>query len=173
VGITGIRGCLGVVYKGAHALYAIHIPPDIDSNVDAKGGRDFAEYIVSIEQNPGKGELFFFVNGGNRSTVEAEAKAIRTILKKPATKIYRIMEHLGATGNFKLDGKSVAIMVKNTIGGLEMTYKHVPDNDWVVGGKSEMQQYANKPHYKGNKVPNDLVAGWYPVDKNNCTITKL
>jgi hypothetical protein len=175
VGITGITGCMGVVYKGIRALYAVHIPDNTQWN--AIGGQDFASYVARIEPKPGKGELFAFLNGNNRTGAPDEVKAIRAILEKPKTTIYRIVTNLGPNSG-KENAASVAIVVKHVHGGLEMLYK--PDGNcvWANTGRHEVAQYRANDGFKGNKVPSDLdplwaPAGWYPVNKTNCTVKKL
>src|SRR5690242_9000957 len=96
VGITSIRGCIGCVYVGSGALYAIHIPPQTLEK-QLLGGAEFANYIMHGPDKSRKkqGELHVFVNGTNRIEVKEEVRAMRRILKKPAATVYRIMNHLG------------------------------------------------------------------------------
>lgn len=175
VGITGIVGCMGVIYKGLGTLYAVHIPDN--SQWNAKGGEVLADFVLNNENNPGKGEMFVFLNGTNRPNAEDEVKAIYFKLKKPATTLCRIMKNLGekSGGNF---ADSVAIVVRQIIGGLQQLYKPDAQCGWKDGGSPETGQYRANDAFKGNKVPKDLEPewspnGWYPVDEKNCTVKKL
>ncbi len=96
VGITGIRGCMGIIYVGTGAMYAVHIPPDHDDV--QKGARvQFETLVKNNEAAVGKGHgyLFAFVNGSNRTDAADEMKDMKKRLNSPPTSVYRIMKHLG------------------------------------------------------------------------------
>jgi hypothetical protein len=68
VGITGIRGCMGVIYVGAGSIYSIHIPPG--GRAETMGaGKTFVTWVKNQQQKVGKGHgyLFSFSNGRERS----------------------------------------------------------------------------------------------------------
>ena len=85
------------------------------------GGAEFANYVMQgPDQHTKKdGELHVFVNGRERAEAEDEARAMRNILKKPITKVYRIMNHLGPnSGGYGAD--SVSVMAKRVVTSLFM-----------------------------------------------------
>src|SRR5262245_7828358 len=80
VGITGMLGCMGVVYKGAQALYAVHIPDHTQSK--AAGAAAFAQFVGHFEliTTRKSGDLFIFINGKNRPSAEEEARNLKSLL---------------------------------------------------------------------------------------------
>jgi hypothetical protein len=177
VGITGIRGCIGCVYVGQSAIYAIHIPPQTLEKQQA-GAAEFANYVLhGPDKKTGtEGQLHVFVNGKNRNEAEEEARALRSKLNQPVTKVYRIMKHLGPkSGTDSAD--AVSILVKRVASSLNMTYKHVPDDNWDAGGKEKIGCYDKR--FEGSfgdaVVPNDaeLANGWHQVDASNCSILQI
>lgn len=172
VGITGILGCMGVAYKGESALYAVHIP-DNNPQANAKGGRIFAKFVRQYDNyKKGKGELFVFVNGKNRTTAEDEARALKGLLNARRANVYRIMQNLGP-GSGGFSAPSASIMVRNN-GNLALLYKHVPDDQYIQGGRGPVGQYQANSGFLGNVVPSDWAdpQGWYTMNGTNCNITK-
>jgi len=179
VGITGIRGCLGVVYIGNGSMYAIHIPPAHDDE-QKLGRKAFETFVKNNEQNVGNGSgyLFAFVNGKNRTGVVDEMKDMKKRLKSPPTAIYRIMKHLGPdSGGYSAD--SVVIMVErwhastDNPSGCLMWYKRNDAVNWVGGGANESGQYKDRPSFKGDEVPDEFNAHWWRMDDMTCTITTV
>lgn len=173
VGITGIIGCIGVVFRGSRNLYAIHVPPR-NQEVNALGGQAFATFVGTKEgARTNEGELLVFVNGRNRSSAEEEARAIMSQLKPTVTKVYRIMKNLGpGSGGFSAD--PVTIWVKNVIGGIKIMYKRVPDQGWTAGGKGKEGRYGPDPTFDSiDQVPTDLMSGWHDVDDKNCSVVRI
>ncbi len=181
-GITGIRGCMGFIYVGQAALYAIHIP-DTAADVMKAGGKAFGTWVKHQEQNVGKGRLFAFANGTNRTlagyyTGEEQAKDIKKSLGSPPTVLYRIMKHLG-TGSGGLMADSVAIMLERVHAsagnpsGCAIWYKRNDAITWVSGGTHESGQYKVDARYQGDAVPSDLQAHWWRASELNCTVTTI
>src|SRR5262245_31567364 len=96
VGITGMLGCMGVVYKGAQALYAVHIPDHTQTK--AAGAAAFAQFVGHFELITTRkcGDLFIFINGKNRPSAEEEARNLKSLLNAKKATLYRIMRHLGS-----------------------------------------------------------------------------
>jgi hypothetical protein len=155
VGITGIRGCMGVVYSGATRLYAIHIPPMGDST-NALGASKFAEYVKGHEpKDASPGDLFFFVNGTNRPNANSEAHNLKDLLKPKTATLFRIMTGLGKGSGGSQAEHSPSILVTNR-GSVNLRYKCVPDDQYIDGGATEAGQYLGQQGGMGsNKVPSD------------------
>ncbi len=179
VGITGIRGCMGVVYVGAASMYAVHIPHNSD-DLNKLGGETFVGWVKNQETNLGKrsGYLFAFVNGKNRSDAKDEVSAIKKGLKSPPTTLYRILKHLGSnSGGFGAD--SVAIMVDRVHtsplapSGCLLYYKRNDDVTWIGGGSHESGQYKLDSRYQGDAVPSDVRGGWRRFNNDNCSSTPI
>jgi hypothetical protein len=178
-GITGIRGCMGIIYVGAGASYAIHIPPDHD-DVQKQAREAFETFVKNNENAVGKGQghLFAFVNGSNRTDAADELKDMKKRLNSPPTSVYRIMKHLGQESG-KLGADSVVIMLErvhasaSNPGGCAMWYKRADAVTWVAGGSAEDGQYKVRVAFQGNEVPSDLNAHWWRMSQDNCTIKTI
>jgi hypothetical protein len=178
VGITGIRGCMGIVYIGGASMYALHIPPDSD-DVQKMARVDFEAFVKNNEPvAKGSGYLFAFVNGKNRPSAVDEMKDMKKRLNAPPTIIYRMMKHLGQdSGGFGAD--SVAIMLErwhastDNPSGCLIWYKRNDDITWVGGGARESGQYKPRPAYQGDEVPSEFNAHWWRMDGLNCTIANV
>lgn len=186
VGITGIRGCMGVIYVGAGSMYAIHIP-DNGRDMNMQAGKQFVTWVKNQGQAVGKGHghLFGFANGINRSfstanysSAEEEVRAIKKGLNAPPTLLYRIMKHLGVNSG-KDSADSAAIMLERVHStganpsGCAIWYKRNDDIKWVGGGARETAQYKVDPRYQGDGVPSDLNAHWWRMSGDNCNIIKI
>jgi len=173
VGITGIRGCLGAVYKGAHALYAVHIPPT-SAQVHANAAQTFAGWVRQFENNTErKGDLWVFINGKNRSSAEEEAKYLKSQLNAKHATLYRLMQNLGPdSGGY--DAHPASILVRQGA-NVDLLYKHVPSDQYVAGGRSEVGQYMARAAYQGNLVPPDHAnpVGWHIIDGTNSVRVKI
>lgn len=187
VGITAIRGCIGVIYVGKASMYAVHIP-DNGLAENKRAGEVFSDWVRNQEGKVGRkqGHLFVFANGANRSfdgkkdsSAETEAKAIKKALEKPPTTVYRIMRNLGPnSGTFNAD--SVAIMLRrahesaSNPGGCVIRYKRDGGKiEWVDRGKKESGQYKIDARFSGTQIPSDIVAGWLLANKSNCSIKRV
>lgn len=187
VGITGIVGCIGVIYVGQGNMYAIHIPDGgADENLHA--GKVFSTWVKNQQGAVGKGHghLFVFVNGTNRSvsmkgvsTAEQEAKAIKKALKSPPTVVYRLMKNLGP-GSGGAGANSAAIMLERVhvsetspTGCIAWYKQDFNKITWVNGGKAETAQYKVRQAYQGAKVPSDLSSGWWRVSDITATATVI
>lgn len=187
VGISGIVGCLGVIYVGQGAMYAIHIP-DGGAVENKAAGQTFTTWVTHQQQNVGKGHgsLFLFANGTNRSiskngfsSAEDEAKDIKKALKSPPTTLYRLMKHLGP-GSGGQSASSGAIMMErvhvtaSNPSGCAIWYKQDFNNiTWVNGGKAETGQYKARSNFQGTKVPSDIESHWWRADDTNCTLISI
>jgi hypothetical protein len=175
VGITGIRGCLGAVFATANRLYAVHIPP-MDAQRDLAGAMAFVGMIVGTEgANHPAGNLYLFVNGTNRTQADNEARTIKDALGGPPTAVYRIMTNLGA-GSGGLGADAVTVKVQRGA-GMNLSYKHVPDDQWVAGGNAKTGCYypALDGTFGDAKVPNggQLGAGWFQMSTATCHIRRI
>jgi hypothetical protein len=183
-GITGIRGCLGIIYVGAAAMYALHIP-DNGPDANKAAGKVFVKWVKNQGEAVGKGHgyLFAYANGRNRSlkgyyTAEEQATDIKKGLGSPPTILYRIMRHLGP-GSGGMQADSVAIMLervhasKSNPTGCISWYKQNDPITWISGGTNEAGQYKMDPRYQGDKVPSDLEAHWWLASDVNCTLTTI
>lgn len=170
VGITGIVGCMGVIYVGQASIYAVHIPNN-SATLDAKGGKDFADWVTNQETHVGKGHghLFAFCNGANRPTAKDEVKAIKKALNGPPTALYRINKNLGtASGTSSAEAAVIMLervhVTQREPEGCAIWYKSNNKITWTAGGKSESGQYKTMSAFTGAQVPNDLNAGWWLMD---------
>jgi hypothetical protein len=182
IGVTGIVGCIGVVFVGHASMYAIHIP-DNGPAVNYAAGKTFADWVKNSEQNTKAGYLLTFSNGTNRSmsgknfsTTEDETAAIKKLLKGPTTTIYRIKKHLGPNSG-GASANSAAIMIdrvhpsaSNPSGAVPWFKQDFGKITWVPGGSAETAQYLARPQYRGAKIPSDMNAGWWRMDADNCNI---
>lgn len=185
VGITGIKGCMGVVYVGAQSMYAIHIPPD-GEDVVTQAGQVFVSFIKNNEAQVGKGGyLVGFANGSNRTlgsktvlTGPQELKLMKKALNSPPTQLVQIMKHLGP-GSGGASADAVVIMVERTHAspfaphGVLSYYKRNDDITWVDGGQDATGQYKPRPIYLGAQVPSDLFGLWRRMSNENCTTTTV
>jgi len=175
VGITGIVGCLGAVFVTANQLYAVHIPPS-GAVRQLAGANAFTGLITLTEGVPNPpGSLHLFVNGMNRTEADDEARTMRAALGGPDTKVYRIMTNLGPQSG-TLGANSVVIKVQRWIGGnVSMSYKHVPDAEWVDGGNAPTGSYdalqgPNFLHLVKVPRPATLFGEWFQIISTNCHI---
>jgi len=176
VGITGIVGCLGVVFTTVNRLYAVHIP-DSNPQRDLGGAMAFLHMIIGMEGMPTPaGNLYLFVNGTNRPQADDEARTMRNGLGGPPTQVYRIMTNLGpqSGGNQAL---AATIKVERIAGNIDLRYKHVSDanpNDWIAGGNAKTGCYYKQMDgtFGGAVVPNGaaLGAGWFQMTSATCSI---
>jgi hypothetical protein len=168
VGITPIVTCMGVVYKGSRAMYAIHIP-DNTAQYNSLGGQTFAQFVQNGEHSNGKGgELLVFVNGGYRQTAQQEARDIWSLLSKPLGTLIRFQQGLPQPPNH-----AAAILVRNDHGYLVKRYAHIPDNQWTAdGAKPESGQYRAFDAFKGATRPIQI-QGWSNVNNTNCAIMNI
>ncbi|CAN5774960.1 hypothetical protein BH11PSE8_BH11PSE8_28950 [soil metagenome] len=169
VGITGILGCMGVVYRGATRLYAVHIPP-MSAHNNALGGSTFAEYVSGLEgDDASPGDLFFFLNGTSRASAIAEAHDIKSLMKPKTATLFRIMTGLGKGSGSNTAEHSPSILVTHR-GFMDLRYKVVPEDQYVEGGVAEAGQYLGTPGEMGSsKVPSDYLApaGWTIITGEN------
>lgn len=175
VGITGIRGCMGVVFVSPTQLYAVHIPPSVSRDRDLLGMISFAHMVTQQEATPAPaGSLYLFVNGTNRLEAEGDAGLMSDALGNPPTRVYRIMTNLGL-GSGGAQADSAAIRVKRMPGHISLRFKHVPDNQWVPGGNANTGQYFHHPTYATPIIPNPQARahGWNPLDNATCNITDI
>jgi hypothetical protein len=181
VGITPIRGCMGIIYFGNLGPYAIHIPPTNDN--DEKAGREaFAHYVSNNEGiSLGSGSLFAFVNGRNRPNADAEMQHMKQLLNNPPTTIYRIKKHLGPDSG-RLGAESPAIMMehsqptKKNGSGCFGFYKKDGSVTWVKTGEPRAGFYGLEGRadgFQSNQIPSNF-GDWYPVEKSdNCNISNI
>jgi hypothetical protein len=173
VGITGILGCMGVVYKGAQALYAVHIPDHQATN--ATGAAVFAQFVGHFEliETRKSGDLFVFINGSNRPSAEEEARNLKSLLNAKKATLCRIMRNLGPKSGGDM-ADSASILVRDR-GNIELLYKHVPDDQYIAGGKGPVGQYRQISGFSGNCVPNDYLSpqGWHIMNGANCLCIKI
>lgn len=185
-GITGIRGCMGVVYVGTASLYSIHIPPG--GRAETMGaGKTFSRWVKNQENKVGKGHgyLVVFANGRERTlsgkdytSADEEAREIKKSLHSPPTTLYRINKHLGPNSG-GLGADSVAIMLERVHasdgnpGGYVCWYKRNDQINWVNGGAQEAGQYLARPQYSGTLVPSDLNSHWWRVGEETCSVTTI
>jgi hypothetical protein len=176
VGITGIRGCLGVAFATANRLYSVHIPPS-NPQRDLAGAMAFVYMIIGMEGAPNPvGNLYLFVNGTNRTQVDDEARTMKTGLSGPPTRVYRMMTNLGPqSGGGSAD--AATMKVQRIAGNIDLSYKHVPDNDWVAGGNAKTGCYYPPMNgtFGGAVVPNGaaLGAGWIQMGLATCSIRTI
>ncbi len=154
---------MGVVYRGVNSLYAVHIP-DNSALINARGVSIFAEFVSHTEYHKKeKGDLFVFINGINRPTAEDEARNLKSLLNAKHATLYRIMLNLGAnSGGNQADSASILVQDR---GHIDLLYKHVPDNQYIPGGRSAVGVYDPRGSAFGNTVPNDHAnpLGWHIV----------
>lgn len=173
VGITGILGCLGVVFASANHLYAVHIPPS-SAQRELVGAIAFCHMVIGTEGGNPAGTLHLFVNGSNRTGVDSEARHIRTALGGPATRVYRLMTNLGPNSGAS-NADSACIKVQSA-GGLNLSYKHVADNNMVAGGNARRGCYdplqAGNANFAAAVVPDGptLAAPWIQMGPATCMI---
>lgn len=168
VGITGIRGCMGVVYRGAGRLYAIHIPPMSEPS-NALAATTFSSYVAGLENGAAAGDLFFFVNGTNRPSAINESHNLKSLMAPKTATLFRIMTGLGKGSGTDQAEHSPSILVTNR-GFVDLRYKYVPDDQYVAGGTNEAGQYMGQQGAMGsNKVPSDYQApqGWTIITGEN------
>ncbi|MFZ4411266.1 MAG: hypothetical protein ACOYOH_28260 [Paracraurococcus sp.] len=175
VGITGIRGCMGLIYVGAASIYAVHIPPNTPQE-DAVGGKTFADWVKNQEgaTGPGHCQLFAFCNGTNRS----EVKKVKKALNSPPTILYRINKHLGpkSGGN---QAEAAVIMLQRVYAtareptGCVVWYTSQNKVSWKAGGKAETGQYKQKPAFQGAEIPSDLECHWWMMDEMTTSSTTI
>ena len=189
VGITGIRGCMGIVFVGAQSMYAIHIPPDA-KEVVKMAGETFVNFVKNNEGgNIKNGRLFGFLNGENRSvptksviTGDEELRLIKkglsSFLSGPKTVLYRINKHLGInSGGTEADG--VVIMIERVHvsayypDGVSIFYKRADDVQWTAGGEPPTGQYKARRNYLGAFIPTDMFGMWRRANDDNCSITGI
>ncbi len=187
VGITGIVGCMGVIYVGQGQMYAVHIP-DHGKDSNYAGGKVFSDWVKNQQGAVGKGHghLFAFVNGINRqdntgtnSKAEEEVKAIKKALNSPPTTLNRLMKHLGP-GSGGSGALSAAIMLERVHAtgenpaGCAMWYAQDFGNlNWVAGGKRETGQYKVNSGFQGAKIPSDLSSHWWRVNDTTCSMISI
>ena len=169
VGITGIVGCMGVVFAAPAHLYAIHIPDMTNSRL--VGANAFVAMVQGGEGAPNPaGTLHVFVNGMSRHTADAEARTMLDGLGAPATKVYRLMTGLDPAipGS---DPLAATIRVQLVAGALQLEYKHVPDNQWIPGGNARAGRYAGSLADTPTR-PNagELAAAWNQMTNATCHI---
>ncbi len=176
VGITGIRGCLGVAFAAANRLYAVHIPPS-NPQRDLGGAMAFVYMIIGMEATPNPaGELYLFVNGTNRNQADDEARMMRDGLSGPPTRICRMMTNLGPNSGAD-NADAATIKVQRIAGNIDLSFKHVPDNDWVAGGNAKTGCYYQQMNgtFGGAVVPNGVAlgAGWIQMAAATCIIRAI
>jgi len=172
VGVTGMTGCIGAVFAAPNHLYAIHIPNMTHSNLI--GANAFVAMVQGGEGalNP-LGTLHVFTNGLLRSTVDEEARTMLDGLGAPETKVYRLMTGL-TPPVVGTDPLAATVRVLAIFGGLHLSYKHVPDNQWIAGGNARTGRYlgilADTP-----TRPNagQLLGGWSLVNQATCHIRRV
>jgi hypothetical protein len=185
VGISGIVGCMGVIFVGHGSMYAVHIP-DGGPDENKMAADTFVTWVKNQQQNTGDGYLYVFANGKNRSlagknstSAEDEAKYIKKKLKNPKTTLYRIVKNLGPdSGGY--GANSAAIMLERVIassdnpGGCAIWYKQdFGKINWINGGKAETSQYKHRPQYCGTKIPDNLNSSWWRMSDKNCDLISI
>lgn len=180
VGVTGIRGCMAVIYVGAGSMYAVHIPDSAPVQRNAVGRATFSTWVGNQEPHVGKGygSLIVICNGSERGTAAAEAKEIKRALRSPPTTLYRINKHLGPnSGGFGAD--SVVTMVERVHAtpdnptGCAIWYKRNDSVNWIAAGSAESGQYEVQVRFQGAKAPSDLEAHWWRVSDLTASATKI
>lgn len=178
VGITGIRGCMGLIYRGAGANFAAHLPP---TGSRVQGAKDVAGYVKRNQAKLGKGhgQLFVIMNGTNRADeAEEEGRAIKKALRNPATTMVRIMKHLGPDSGTN-QAESVVIMADSVIAtdanpsGLSLWYKSDAQITWGPGGSQDGGRYAGAGAGGATQIPTDLNSHWWRVSDDNCRVSSI
>lgn len=166
VGITGIRGCMGVVYACAGRMYAIHIPPSSDQT-NALAASAFAQCVTNHgDGGAADGDLFFFLAGTTRPTAISEARHITSLIGPGTATVFRIMKGLGEGSGGDHAELSPSILVAR---GLPPQYKCLANDDYVGGDFNAEGQYLGSPGgMDSSKVPRDCVEGWTPMTGENC-----
>jgi hypothetical protein len=171
VGVTGILGCMGVVFAAANHLYAIHIPDMVNSN--PIGGAHFVQMVQGGEgaANPA-GTLHLFVNGMQRSTSDSEARAIRAPLGNPETKVYRMMNGLPILPNGNQASPTIAALL--IAGNLHLLFKHVPDDEYEAGGDPRTGRYLGQAADAPTRPnANAFNGGWNQMTPATCHIRRI
>ena len=177
IGVTGILGCLGIIYVGAGAMYATHIVCGSERD-DADGRETFTSWIKRQEQRAGKGHLFLFTNARNRPQAAEEARELKKALNGPATTVYQIMKNLEPKVGTSDQASVVTLLDRghsniNNPSGCNIFYKKNEDIVWVDGGSAESGQYKARPSFCGAKIPSDVTFGWRTVGAGNCEVTTI
>jgi hypothetical protein len=171
VGITGIVGCMGVIFAAPNRLYAVHIPDMTNSRLTGANA-----FVGMVQLGEGAahpaGTLHLFVNGMNRHTADDEARTMLTPLGAPATRIYRFKPGLDPNVNGAND-LAATIKVQSG-GGLQLFFKNVPDDQWIAGGNARTGRYAGSMADAPTR-PNDaeLNAAWYQMTSATCLIRNI
>ncbi|CAN7543837.1 hypothetical protein LJR030_005571 [Rhizobium sp. LjRoot30] len=186
IGITGIIGCMGLIYVGHNGMYAIHIP-DIGRAKDELASDLFIAHIKNNEVSVGgkHGHLLTFANGTNRTwtgatymSAEEISKRVKKGLKSPSTTLYRIMKGLGPNSGGSM-AKSVVILLnrvhssKSNPSGSDLFYKANDDITWVSYPKKASGTYAGVPIGTDSQVPSELIAGWTRMTDQNCKLVQI
>jgi hypothetical protein len=172
VGITGMAGCMGAVFAAPNHLYAIHIPNMVLSN--PIGAAHFVAMVQNLEGVPNPaGTLHVFTNGLLRSTADDEARTMHDGLGAPETKVYRLMTGLNPAV-VGADPLAATIRVLAIFGGLHLSYKHVPDDQWIAGGNARTGRYLGTLADAPTR-PNagQLLGGWSLVNQATCHIRRV
>jgi hypothetical protein len=177
-GITGISGCMGVVYVGHRSIYAIHIP-DQGHATNTEAGRKFGLFVKNLgEACRGHGALFGFANRTQRLTAGTEMAGIKQELGLPNTSLYRIKWPPQMPG--RINPKAVAIKVQRAhvsaanLKGCVIQFKADESITWISGGEPPNGFYrVNGRDRMKAKIPSDLTGGWWGVNRFNCDITEI
>jgi hypothetical protein len=170
VGVTGILGCLGLVYVGRVFMYAIHIP-DNTSDLNALGGKTFAAWVENQEGEVGKehGQLFAVLNeAGKRSSAMDEVTAVKKALNSPATIMYEIKKkRLPPPPVGTNDHDAVVTMFKRVHAtrslpsGTLIYYKPHSQVTWEENKDNGLTgQYKIMSGFTHSEKPTDLEFGW-------------
>ncbi len=169
VGVTGMVTCMGAIFAAPHHLYAIHIPDAVNSK--ALGANAFVAAVQGGEGalNPA-GTLHVFVNGMFRPTADDEARSMLDGLGGPVTRVYRMMTGLNPPV-VGADPLAASVKVQMVVGALQLTYKHVPDANWIAGGNARTGRYAGSLA-DAPTCPSapELAAAWNQVTNATCHI---
>jgi len=161
---------MGVIYRSATRLYAIHIPP-MSPNSHKLAADTLTTYVRGTEVGGAAlGDLFFFVNGTNRPSANDEAHYLKSLLSPRTATLFRIMTGLGQGSGGSQAEHSPSVLATHR-GFIELRYKCVPDDEYIDGGANEAGQYMGQQGAMGsNKVPSDYQnpQGWTSMTGENC-----
>ena len=191
VGITGIRGCMGVVIDYNRMLYAVHVP-DLRPQLAPPS---FCNWVIGQQPNfnfNGKtAKMYAVLNKDNRKEAHQELKDFSRRLGIKSFKLIRCMQ-VPSVPNESKEPESIAIAFRyapkvafTSSGGfkastmenaddLEISFKANKDIVWDAAACAPRGgtylTYLNDP----DKAPKSVTgAGWIKVNKQTCNIKTI
>jgi hypothetical protein len=167
VGVTGIRGCMGVFVQHGNTLFAIHIP-DNSAARNKEGADAFIGMVNTGGFNGANAKLYVVLNNNNRPNFLDEIKYIGQSLGIRKAEIARLQKHIGKSGG---EYNAVCVLCERVHQATcVLKYKEDQDVRYEPGGQPRDGYYHNSSFDAAHRTNGAVSQGWHVVGPDNSSL---